>query len=208
MMGNSQYDQLNDMHIDVLRELGNIGAGNAATALSMMLMQTVQMSVPTVKVLDFNDLVNILGGPEKVVVGILTHLVDDVNGMIMFILDQEFAHVIVNILLNKQINDYTEMTEVDFSAINEIGNIMSASYVNAIASLTGLKINITVPSITVDMAGAILSVPAIEMGMTGDKVLYIEEDFLGDSEKVKSCMLLIPEMDSLKIIMERLGIEL
>lgn len=207
-MGNSQYDQLNDMHIDVLRELGNIGAGNAATALSMMLMQTVQMSVPTVKVLDFNDLVNILGGPEKVVVGILTHLVDDVNGMIMFILDQEFAHVIVNILLNKQINDYTEMTEVDFSAINEIGNIMSASYVNAIASLTGLKINITVPSITVDMAGAILSVPAIEMGMTGDKVLYIEEDFLGDSEKVKSCMLLIPEMDSLKIIMERLGIEL
>ncbi len=202
-----QYDQLNDMHIDVLRELGNIGAGNAATALSTMLMQSVQMSVPKVKILDFQDLINILGGPENIVVGILTHLHDDIQGMIMFILEQKFAHIVVNILLNKEINDYTQMTEVDYSALNEIGNIMAGSYVNAISSLTGLKINIMVPSITIDMAGAILSVPAIELGMSGDKVLYIEEDFIGSTESVKSCMLLIPEMDSLKIIMERLGIE-
>ncbi len=207
-MDTLRYDQLNDMHIDVLRELGNIGAGNAATALSTMLMQTVNMSVPKVKVIDFTDLTYILGGPENIVVGILTHIHDDIKGMIMFILEQQFAHVVVNILLGKEINDYTQLSEVDFSALNEIGNIMAASYVNAISSLTGLKINIMVPSITVDMAGAILSVPAVELGMTGDKVLYIEEDFIGASETVRSCMLLIPEMDSLKLIMERLGIDL
>lgn len=204
----NNYSELNDMHMDVLKEIGNIGAGNAATALSTMLAQKVDMSVPKVRLLDFNEIAQMLGGPEVQVVGILIDLSQDVHGMIMFILEQKFAHLVLNLLMGRQIADFSELNEMDFSAIQEIGNILSASYVNSIAELTGLDIFVSTPSVAVDMAGALLSVPAIQFAELGDKVLFIEESFLGDTESIASHMILIPEMDSLKLILERLGITL
>lgn len=207
-MGANNYSDLNDMHIDVLKEIGNIGAGNAATALSTMLAQKVDMSVPKVKILDFNEIAQMLGGPETQVVGILIDLSQDVNGMIMFILEQKFAHIILNLLMGRQFTTFEELNEMDLSAIQEIGNILASSYVNSISELTGLDIFVSTPSISIDMAGAILSVPAIQFAELGDKVLFIEESFLGDAENIASHMILIPEMDSLKLILERLGITL
>lgn len=202
------YDDLNDLQIDVLREIGNIGAGNAATTLSSMLSKKVDMTVPHVRIVDVQEIAHALGGPENLVVGILFTISNDIEGMMMFILEQKFAHLIINELMGRDLKDFTEFEEMDISALKEIGNIMAGSYVNAISGLTNLSINISVPNIALDMAGAILSVPAAMFAEVGDKVLFIEEEFIGDGENVNSYLMLIPEMESLHKILKVLGVDI
>ena len=92
------------------------------------------------------------------------------------------------------------------SCLEEIGNILAGSYINAIASLTGMTIDISVPSLTIDMAGAILSVPAVKFSMIGDKVLLIDDSFIIDNGELKSNIILIPEIESLSVLFSKLGV--
>ena len=96
------YSDLNDMHIDALREIGNIGAGNAASSLAMMLADQIDISVPTVRILEYERVMEELGGPEQMIVGLLLCLEGDVNGMIMFLLHQNFANKLVGSLLGAE----------------------------------------------------------------------------------------------------------
>lgn len=211
-MSLKNMDQLNAMHFDVLREIGNIGQGNAASSLSQMLSQTIDISVPTVKLLDFNESVEYLGGPENVVLGMLVGLKGDINGMMLYVLQKSFANSMLKAVFGKEINDLIELDEMDLSFIREIGNILAGSYVNAISSLTGLTIDISVPTISIDMAGAILAVPAVEFAQIGNSVLFIDDSFIfggssSDNSEVKSNMILVPELSSLETLFSRLGIE-
>lgn len=206
-MALNDYSDLNAMHLDVLREIGNIGTGNAATSLAAMLQKPVNISVPTINVLDYERVAEELGGPETMIVGIMLTISGEVNGMMMFLLEKDFAHAIVNDLLGGCFNGFHELDELSISALKEIGNIMAASYVNAIAQLTNLKIDISVPSMTVDMAGAILSVPAIYFADISDHVIFIQDEFKGEAENMTSHILLLPTADSLKRIMRNLGVE-
>ena len=204
-----QYGDFNEVQIDVLKELGNIGSGNAATALATMMGKTIDMKVPVVKMLRYKELTDLLGGPENLIVGILIDVVGDLEGTIMFLLEKNFTHEVINTLLGTSVEDFAQLSEMDMSVIQEIGNILSASYINSIASLTGLNINISVPAIAVDMAGAILSVPAIKYGEIGDSVLVIEGAFLdiaSQEDAVSTKLILILEEASLNLLMERLGV--
>jgi len=211
----NNYEELNDMQIDVLREIGNIGAGNAATALATMLDEKVDISVPQVQITDFDTAVSALGGAETMTVGVLVNFLGEANGMIMFLLKMEEAREILEILIgdNEDYRDEEENTDVNYlselklSAIKEIGNILGSSYINSIATLTGLKIEVSVPYIAIDMAGALMSVPLIEFGSVGDKVMFIEESFTGEKNKLISNIIMFAEMETIKSIMERLGIE-
>jgi len=207
-------EQLNAMHFDVLREIGNIGQGNAASSLSQMLSQAIDISVPSVKLLDFNESVEYLGGPENIVLGMLVGLKGDINGMMLYVLQKSFASSMLKSVFGKEISDLTELDEMDLSFIQEIGNILAGSYVNAISSLTGLTIDISVPTISIDMAGAILAVPAVEFAQIGNSVLFIDDSFLftnaeksADNNEIKSNMILVPELSSLETLFSRLGIE-
>ena len=207
-------EQLNAMHFDVLREIGNIGQGNAASSLSQMLSQAIDISVPSVKLLDFNESVEYLGGPENIVLGMLVGLKGDINGMMLYVLQKSFASSMLKSVFGKEISDLTELDEMDLSFIQEIGNILAGSYVNAISSLTGLTIDISVPTISIDMAGAILAVPAVEFAQIGNSVLFIDDSFLftnaeksSDNNEIKSNMILVPELSSLETLFSRLGIE-
>lgn len=205
------YNELNDMHIDALREIGNIGSGNAASSLAMMLAVQVDISVPVVRILDYEQVMDELGGPEQMIVGLLLCLDGDVNGMIMFLLHQEFANKLLESLLGEDPPDVGaqgEINEMAYSALQEVANIMAASYVNAIADLTGFTINVSVPSMCVDMLGAILSVPAIHYANISDKMIFIEDKFSGENLETPNHILLIPDVESLGKIMDRLGIEL
>ena len=202
------FDKLNDMHIDALREIGNIGSGNAASALSTMLCCPVNISVPTVQVLDYNDAVEQMGGPEQMIVGSLISLEGDVQGMILFLLQKNFSSMMIKTLLCAE--EAPEMESIDgmgYSVIQEVANIMAASYLNAIGSLTGLTIGMSTPSLCIDMLGAILSVPAIYYANISDKIIYIQDEFSGHDFRAPSHILLIPDMDSLKNIMGKLGLE-
>ncbi len=202
------YDDLNDTHIDVLREIGNIGAGNAASALASMLVTPVDISVPEVSFLDYGEVEERLGGPEQMIVGLLLFLEGDVEGMIMFLLHQDFANSLLTSLLGQTLPESGEFDEMSYSAIQEVANIMAGSYANAISDLTGLSLNITVPSMCVDMVGAILSVPAVHFADISDKILFISDEFSGRDLNAPNHVLLMPDMVSLEKIMTNLGIEL
>lgn len=161
-------ENLNNLHLDVLQEIGNIGAGNAVTALANMINKKVDMDVPSVKILNFSDISAILGGEEIVVSGVYFGITGDIEGNIMFLLDIESAKTLINILMGRD-NKTEILDEMDKSALQEIGNILSGAYISSLSSLTGLDIKISVPSLCIDMAGAILSVPAIQFGHTGTR---------------------------------------
>lgn len=205
-MALKDFGELNAMQLDALREIGNIGSGNAASALSSMLSRPVDIQVPKINVLNYDIVVENLGGAENPLVGLLLSLEGDITGMIMFLLDQKFANMVLSELLGETI-DGGEFDEMSRSAMMEVGNIMAASYINAIAMLTNLKINISVPSICVDMAGSIVSVPAIYYSDISDKIIFIEDEFNPDSDHASSHVLLFPEVDSLQKIMSSLGLD-
>lgn len=204
----NSYDDLNEIQMDVLREIGNIGSGNAATSLANMLARPVGIDVPKISLLDYNQVVDALGGPETMIVGELLSLSGDVTGMMMFLLHKDFAHMTLNALLGECLADFTEIDEMGYSALTEVANIMAASYVNAVSTLTGLMINISVPDICIDMCGAILSVPAIHYANISDKIIFIEDQFNSDEDNAVSHVLMIPDVDSLQKIMLNLGIDL
>lgn len=200
------FEELSPVAIDCLREIGNIGSGNAASALSAMLSKPVTMHVPDVRVLDYQAAIDAVGGPEKVITGILVTFKGDIKGMIMFLLEDAFAKIVVNTFMGKDNIDVLMMDEADFSAVTEMGNIMGGSYLNALAALAGFTVSMDVPSMKVDMMGAIMNVPMIEFSEVGDKVLFIDDGFIIDGVNINSSIILIPEMESLDILMKKLGV--
>ncbi|MGN0318940.1 MAG: chemotaxis protein CheC [Lachnospira sp.] len=206
-MNKINLDELNDMQYDVLREIGNIGAGNATTALSQMLSMKMNMSVPKVALVPFNEISSSIGDEDQTVVGILLGIEGDIDGMMMFIFDTKSAHHLVDKLMMKDnsIDTDADFNEMEMSALNEIGNIVSGSYLTALSSLTGLKMISTVPAMTIDMVGALLSVPASEFGKYGDKLLFIQSQF-GEDDFVTGYFLLIPELESYDKILTSLGV--
>ena len=201
------YDELNEIQIDMLREIGNIGAGNAATALATILDEKVDMSVPSVRITGFDEAVESLGGAESLTVAVLVNFSGDAHGMIMFLLNVEDAKSIMDILIGEDDGE-EELSEMKISGIKEIGNILASSYVNAISALTGLTIEVSVPYVAIDMVGALMSVPIIEFGAIGDKLMFIEENFEGETNDLKSNMIMFAEINTLKIIMQKLGLEI
>lgn len=204
-MSKLDLNHIDDVHFDVLKEIGNIGAGNATTALSQMINKRVDMKVPKVELLDFNELANIVGGPENLVVGILLTLEGEISGMMMFMLEQKSAHNLVNLIMGKNIDDFSSFTDMDISALQEIGNIISGAYLYSLSTLTNLMIKQSVPYMAIDMAGAILSVPAIEFGKIGDKALLIQSQFGEEEINVDGYFILIPTMESYDTILNSLG---
>lgn len=199
-------DDLSNIQLDVLREIGNIGAGNAVTALARLLDRKIDMAVPIVKILEFHEVSETLGGAEIPVVGILLKMTGDLTGNIMFILQQSAARMLVNLLMGRPLEAEQEFSEMDISALKEIGNILTGSYLSALSALTNLKIMPSIPDLAIDMAGAILSVPAIEFGKVGDTVLYIETEFAEGNEKVVGDFFLVPDFDTYDILLKALGV--
>ena len=164
------------------------------------------MEVPKVNILEFKNLADILGGPENPVVGVLLDVSGEVEGMMMFVLEQRSAHVLVNILMGRDIHHISEFNDMDISALSEIGNILTGSYLSSLSALTNLSIVPSIPHLAFDMAGAILSVPAIEFGKVGDKVLLIETEFAEGIDRVVGYFILIPDIKSFKKILTSLGV--
>ena len=196
---------LNAFHLDILKEIGNIGAGNAATALAKLLDKIVDMKVPLIRIRGFSYVIEVLGGAETPVVGILLEVLGDITGYILFVLEQDAACFLVNILMGNPINQEMEYNEITLSALKEVGNILTGSYLSALSTLTGLRIMPDVPALAIDMAGAILSVPAIELGKTTDTVLYIETEFIQGTDKVIGDFFLVPDADSYIRLLNTLG---
>lgn len=200
------FEEMNNVQLDVLREIGNIGAGNATTALAKLINARIDMKVPKVEMVGFQKLAALIGNEEDIMVAVLVTLSEDVNGMMMFMMDKKSTMFLVEQMLKgsgMELGD--ELGDFEMSVISEIGNIISGSYLAALSSLLNMKIDMSIPYVSVDMAGAILSVPAIEFGKIGDEVLLIQTNF-GDELDVNGYFILIPEMAFYEKILRALGV--
>ncbi len=205
-MGEICLDEMSNEYFDVLRELGNIGAGNATTALAQMMQCKVDMAVPKVQLLEFRELGEAMVGEETVMAGIYLGIEGDIKGSIMFLLEKAAAKHLVGKLMGME-SEGEEFSEMEFSVLKEVGNIITGSYLNSLSSITNLAIYPSVPDLTVDMAGAILSVPAIEFAALGDRMLMIQTQFF-DEMVLDGYFILIPDLDSYGRMLAALGINI
>lgn len=196
------YQDLTPMQLDALREVGNIGTGNAATSLSQLVNNKIDMTVPAINIVPFDDIFSSIGGDE-IVVGVIVRVLGDTPGNILFVFDKETALKLVETLTGQK-EEY--LSEMGNSVVQEIGNIVSSSYMNAIAKFTGLCITPSVPAVTYDMLGAILSTTFIESGQFDDYVLDIETMFVQDNAEIKGHFYYVPMPGSLEKILSTLGV--
>lgn len=201
------YTQLDSNHIDVLREIGNIGSGNAATALASMLDTFVDIDVPEVRMVRLSDLPQALGQFHTLSLGISVSLEGDINGVMYHIVRTEFAKKIINRFYPREFSDIDGLDDMDMSVLREMSNITCAAYANSLASLTGMFINIAPPEAAVRPNSEILDLPTKTLSNYGDTALFIDQVMKIDNAEINSHMLLILDIDSLNKFFSVLGIE-
>lgn len=203
---------VSDMHLDVLKEIGNIGAAHAATSLSQMLERKIDMYVPSVKLVSFDEMFELAGGADELVVGIFLRIEGDLSGSMFFMLSIESANRFIRILTNDQSFDFHSppFSEMGISAMQELGNILSGSYLAALSDFTGLNIQPTVPALGVDMVGAIVSAGLIEISQYSDEVIVIDtaisEEGVAGVESINGHFFLLPDPSSYLTIFRSLGV--
>ena len=205
-MAIKNYEDMNKFGLDVLKEIGSIGTGNAATALSQVLSKKIEMTLPEVKIMGYNQAIKELGGAETIVAGVLVTLSGEINGIMLFLQNLDYINNVLGNIMGKKITDYSELNDIDLSAIIETGNIIISSYINAISTLTGITVNLSVPGVSINMLGGILTVPMIEYGYETDKLMTIGGKFICEDKEIYSNLILLPDIKSLNFLMKKLGV--
>ena len=200
------YDDLSSLEIDTLREIGSIGTGNAATALSQMLGRSVRITLPEVRIMGYNEAIEWIGGPEAITAGVLVHISGQMNGIMLAVQSLDFVNLVLDSTLEQQIESYEQLEELERSALIEVGNIMISTFINALSGLADITLELTVPSISVDMQGAILAVPMAEYGGQTDYLMTIGGNFVCDGREVPCRLLLSPDIRSLNFLLRKLGV--
>jgi len=196
--------QLDERQADVLQEVGNVGAGHAATALSMLLHEEVRMSVTSARLCQFAEVSDVVGGPEAVVVGVFLRMYGDICGNMFLLLSLKSAKELLRKLLMStgEIEDFTEM---ELSALAEVGNILGGSYLNAICMLSSLKMTQSVPAVAIDMAGAILDIGILMSGEIANSAILINTSIRQGDSDIDGHFFMLPDPDSTEPLLRALG---
>ena len=200
------YEDMNLLELDVMKEISSIGTSHAATSLSKLLQKEVRISIPEVSVLGYDETVNRIGDIEELVAATLVQMSNEVNGLMLFIFKLDLANVVLEKLIGTRYESFEQLDELAYSALEEIGNIIICSYVNAFTQLVGVEIDLSVPSSTLNMLGGILTVPIAEYGYETDKLMYINAEFIMDGARLSDGLLMMPDIESLNRILEKLGV--
>jgi len=205
-------EKINSLHLDVLKEIGNIGAAHAATALSGILDQKIDMSVPNVQIVSFDEMMEMAGGPDNVVATIFLRIEGDITGSMFFTLSLSAATYFIHKIIGEDqftFDSPPPYSELSMSCLQEIGNILSGSYLSALSDFTHLKVFPSVPSLTIDMVGATISFGLIELSQVSDYAIVIDTVLEKDGDALKTInghFFLIPDPDSFDVIFNSLGV--
>lgn len=199
------YSDLSSLELDILREVGSIGTGNAANALSQLLNQEVRITLPEVRIMGYNDAIEWIGGAEAITAGVLVQLGGDINGILLSVQQLDFVNLILSSMLDSPVDRYEQLAELESSALVEVGNIMISSFINALSTLAGLSVTLTVPAFTIDMQGAILTVPMAAFGGQSDFIMTIGGNFICNHRQVPCRLLLSPDIFSLNTLLGKLS---
>ncbi|MBU3819727.1 MAG: chemotaxis protein CheC [Candidatus Faecalibacterium intestinavium] len=200
------YEELNGLELDAIREIGSIGTGNAATALSSMLGKEVRITIPEVRIMGYNEAIDWIGGPEVITAGVLVNMSGELNGIMLSVQQMEFVNMVLKHMVDRTVTCYEELTELDRSALVEVGNIMISTFINALCGLADISTRLTVPAFAVDMQGAILTVPMAVFGGQSDYIMTVGADFICEGRQVPCRLLLSPDIRSLNFLLKKLGV--
>ena len=200
------FDELSSLEIDTLREIGSIGTGNAATALSQMIGKEVRITLPEVRIMGYNEAIEWIGGPVQVTAGVLVGMSGQMSGVMLSVQKLGFINLVLEQMLGHPIEDYHQLDELGKSTLVEVGNIMISTFINALSGLSNISVNLTVPAFAVDMQGAILSVPMAAYGGMSDYLMTIGGNFVCEEEQVPCRLLLSPDLGSLNFLLKKLGV--
>ena len=200
------YDELSSLELDTLKEVGSIGTGNAATALSQMIGKEVRITLPEVRIMGYNEAIEWIGGPEQVTAGVLVGMSGQMSGVMLSVQKLGFINLVLEQMLGHPIEDYHQLDELGKTTLVEVGNIMISTFINALSGLSNISVNLTVPAFAVDMQGAILSVPMAAYGGMSDYLMTIGGNFVCEEEQVPCRLLLSPDLGSLNFLLKKLGV--
>jgi chemotaxis protein CheC len=192
--------QYTDLQLDALRELANIGSGTASTALSGMLGRSVDISVPKAQALPFAEAVDAVGPAEQAMTGIVLGIAGEMTGTVLLLVPPSDADAMCR-MLGVEPDD-----EVALSALGEIGNIVGTSYINALASMTGMDIEPTPPATATDMLGALVATVLAAHAHAGDVALVLDSNLVVEGEDCAVSFLLVPDQGGVETLLSRLGL--
>lgn len=194
-----------DLQKDALREIGNICAGNAATALSQLLDRKIDIVVPRILFLPIEEVPSAVGGNDKLVVGLMLRVLGDLPSNIIFIFSQRDALMLASMMTGKAVGDAAVITDMERSALKEVGVILANAYLGALGSFVGLGLVPTAPELIMDMAGAIVDYILIELSCKSEFALLVESEFTEPTARVKGHFFLIPNPEGLDLILKSIG---
>lgn len=208
----SYIEKINSLHLDVLKEIGNIGAAHAATALSGILNQKIDMRVPNVRIVSFDEMMELAGGPDKVVATVFLRIEGEATGSMFFTLSLPAATYFIQQMIGD--NDFSfdvppPYSEISLSCLQELGNILSGSYLSSLSDFTRLNLYPSVPSLTIDMVGATISFGLLELSQVSDYAIVIDTILEKDDQTIESInghFFLLPDPDSFEVIFNSLGV--
>jgi chemotaxis protein CheC len=198
---------LSPNQLDALREIGNVGAGNSATALSQVINKKIDMNVPKVSIVPIEEVPELVGGPDSLIVAVFLRVYGRAPGNILFLMPKESAFYLVDDLMGREHGTTQTLDEMDMSALKEVGNILTGSYLNAFFHFTSISMIPSIPSLAIDMAGAILNVVLVQLGQMGDHAMVIETKFLAEDDSVNGHFFLVPDPGSLGTLVKAVGVE-
>ncbi len=207
-------NRIQPYHLDILKEVGNIGAGHAATALSKLLNKTIDMKVPAVRVVSFEEITELVGGSDNIVAAIFLRIEGEAPGNMFFMLPVNEATNLIRYLTGEDQFDLNipPYSDLGLSALQEVGNILAGSYLSAFSDLTKLNLQPSVPALSVDMAIAILSYGLLELSQVGDYAIVIDTEIIEkvdvNSQQTSGHFFLLPDPDSYEIIFQALGVSM
>lgn len=205
-MSIKDYDELTALELDTLKEVGSIGTGNAATALSELIGREVRIQSPEVRIMGYNEAIEWIGGPEEITAGVLVRLGGQMNGVMLSVQKLDFVNLVLESMMGEKITDYFGLYEMENSALIEVGNIMISTFINALSGLADINVELSVPAFTVDMQGAIMAVPMALYGGQSDYILTIGGRFLCNGKEVPCRLLMSPDIRSLNFLLRKLGV--
>ena len=206
-MAINDYNELGALELDTLKEIGSIGTGNAATALSSLIGRQIRIMNPEVRIMGYNEAIEWIGGPEEITAGVLVKMSGQINGIMLSVQQLEFVNLVLESMLGKGVEDYFGLHEMETSALIEVGNILISTFINALSSLADINIELTVPAFTVDMQGAIMAVPMAVYGGQSDYLMTIGGHFVCNDKEIPCRLLLSPDIRSLNVLLRKLGVQ-
>jgi chemotaxis protein CheC len=201
-----RFRDLTDMQLDALREVGGIGAGHAATALSQLVDRPIRLEVPRIEVLSLSEVPHVFGGPEALVGAVYARMLGDVDGGILFIVRREAALALVDLMHGHEVGTATSMGRDEEALLRHIASILISAYLAAIARMADLDVLPSDPALAFDMAGALLEAVILEVGVEAPEAMLVRTAFVDEDRSVEAALFFVPSTESLSVLLGRLGL--